>query len=31
MMSGLIFGGVLIVGGVAWWLSNSFVSIHAPV
>ena len=24
MMSGLIFGGVLIVGGCAWWLSHSF-------
>ena len=22
MMSGLIFGGVLIVGGGAWWLSH---------
>ena len=24
MMSGLIFGCVLIVGGGAWWLSHSF-------
>jgi hypothetical protein len=24
MMSGLIFGGVLIVGGWVWWLSHAF-------